>query len=85
MARNWTAAPCDLPREHLDLNGASFAANPQDFFPEEANIDKMPARTSHARDATAYAAGSTNDSWCARLRGWTRIGNDATSSQGTTT
>jgi hypothetical protein len=64
-------APCDLFREHLGLNLASFSATSltdADFFRETANIGPMPARTGHVPDATAYATQPVADSWGQRLK-----------------
>jgi hypothetical protein len=73
MAQGYTqGAPCDLFREHLGLNNASFSATTlvdSDFWRETANIDGMPARSGHARDATAYGTAPETDSWQERQRG----------------
>lgn len=74
MARGYpSGSPCDLLREHIDINGAaSFGAGPSDDFRYESVVDGTPARTSHVHDTTAYPAppAMVLDSWLARNRGW---------------
>src|SRR4029077_21195320 len=74
MAQGWPAGnPCDLLREHIGLNPTSFSVRSltdADFSRETANIDGMPARTTHVYDTTAYAGnGPDADSWQERARG----------------
>jgi hypothetical protein len=74
MAQGYTqGAPCDLFREHIGLNQASFSATTlidSSDFRETANIDGMPARNAHVHDTTAYpGTGPDADSWYERQRG----------------
>ena len=75
MARGYPAgSPCDLLREHIDINGAaSFSATlaSDDWF-YEAIVDGTPARSSHVHDTTAYPAppAMVVTSWLSRQRGW---------------
>lgn len=75
MARGYPAgSPCDLLREHIDINGAaSFSPTlASDLWNYEAIVDGTPARSSHTHDTTAYPAppAMVVDSWTARQRGW---------------
>lgn len=64
--------PMSVFREHLLVNGASFTGTPyQDFFPEMARIEGMPARQTHTHDSTDYATNPVEDSWEQRLAGGT--------------
>lgn len=72
------AAPCDVYREQILLNGASYdyvgAAGgvTSDEYETNANIEGMPARQSHVHDITAYGANvgttTTGSSWSTRIR-----------------
>lgn len=77
MARGYPAgSPCDLLREHIDINGpATFdttGAQATDTWNYEAYVDRTPSRSSHSHDVTAYPAppAMVLDSWLARQRGW---------------
>lgn len=65
---------CDLFREHVGLNTASFTATNSvisDFWRETANIGPMPSRNTHSQDTTAYASQpALGDSWQVRERGY---------------
>lgn len=71
-----TAAPCDLLRENMGLNSASYSTTngvDSDVFRELSGITQgMPARLTHTGDSTAYSTPPLEDSWIIRLRqGWT--------------
>jgi hypothetical protein len=74
MARGYPAgSPCDLLREHLDINAAaSFGAGPKDDWLYEAIVDSTPARLANVHDTTAYPAppAMVVTNWLSRLRGW---------------
>lgn len=77
MARGYPAgSPCDLLREHIDINGAATfdttGAQATDEWFLEAIVDKTPARTGHSHDVTAYPAppAMVVTSWLSRQRGW---------------
>lgn len=65
--------PCDVLRENIRLNSASFstvAGTDSDFWPEDAIITAMPLRNTHNIDTVAYTVGvPTETSWHHRVRG----------------
>lgn len=70
MAFKAAGNPISVFREQLLVNGASFTGTPyQDFFPEMARIEGMPAKQTHTHDSTDYASNPVEDSWEQRLAG----------------
>lgn len=71
MAIFKAAAPCDLYREQVLLNPASYsgtAGADSDDFRFNAITEGTPARNTHVHDNTAYSSQPTLDSWIAQLR-----------------
>lgn len=65
------AAPCDLYREQIGLNGSSYsgtAGADSDEFRMNAITEGMPMRATHTHDNTAYSSQPTLDSWVMQLR-----------------
>jgi len=64
--------PCDVLREHLQYNSASYSGTDTDDFRWTATLASTPARAaipSAFADATAYSDVLQNaDSWIIRLR-----------------
>lgn len=66
-----TAGPCDLMREHILLNPASFVATANSDSGDlrfDAITEGTPARLTHVHDNTAWSTQPKSDSWQARLR-----------------
>lgn len=66
------AGPCDLMREHVLLNPASFVTTPNSDAADlrfDAITEGMPARLTHVHDNTAWSTQPKSDSWIIRLRG----------------
>lgn len=62
--------PCDVYREQLQLNTASYGGNDSDDYRFNSTISGLPARTSHVPDTTAYAVnGIRTDNWGEHMRG----------------
>lgn len=74
MAFKAAGAPCDLFRENILLNSGSFsttANTDSGDFRTDAITAGMPARLTHAADATAYGTQPLTDNWLSRCRwGW---------------
>jgi len=64
-------APCDLMREHVLLNAASFSSDMAADFRYDAITSGTPTDLDHAPDTTAYGTQPLTDSWLSRCRwGW---------------
>lgn len=83
MAFKAAGAPCDLFRENVLLNAASFSTTVATDDFRQAAHGFISANRNLSRDATAYGTEPLEDGWQTRLRqGWVPANKGGSGSDG---